>query len=128
MAKMYVATLHTGNTLTIHGQTFFKGHPKVVTDDVLVKYLKDHPNFKVDERIVTGNEDFNTAAAATVEAVRNEMKASGEYVAPAPFEDNAADTEAPVQEATAGAKTAVRKGAVSAPRVTAGTKATVSAH
>lgn len=122
MAKLYVATLHTGNTLTIHGQTFFKGRPTVVTNSVLIDYLKTHPNFKLDERIVASSESLEDAAKNTIEAVRSELKESGMDVAPTVFEkDTEANTPAaPVAEPAApavGTKATVRKGAVSAPRV-----------
>lgn len=126
MAKIYVATLHTGNTLTIHGQTFFKGRPTVVKEPVLVDYLKSHPNFRIDERIVSSKESEAEAQTQAVKQVRHDLKEEGEYVAPKIFEKDieadAPSDPAPADSNDAGvpvvkpAAATTRKGAVSAPR------------
>lgn len=127
MAKVYVATLNTGNTLTIHGQTFFKGRPTVVREPVLIDYLKSHPNFRVDERIVSSKETEEEARTQAVKQVRHDLKEEGEYVAPRVFEkdtetvapsapepsDAHEDAGVPVVKP---ASSTTRKGAVSAPR------------
>lgn len=76
--KVYVATLHTGNTLTIHSQTFFKGRPQIVEDESLYQYLKDHPNFKVAVQVVQEEE----TSADVIEAAKAQLRKEGEYVAP----------------------------------------------
>ena len=76
--KVYVATLHTGNTLTIHSQTFFKGRPQIVDDESLYQYLKDHPNFKVAVQVVQSED----TSADVIEAAKAQLRKEGEYVAP----------------------------------------------
>lgn len=117
MAKVYVATLHTGNTLTIHGKTFFKGRPTVVTEQVLIDYLKKHPNFKMDERIVSSKESLEEAQKQALEQIRSDMKEDGQTPAPVVFEHDDKE-EHDDTSATKSATGAHRKGAVSAPRPT----------
>lgn len=130
MAKVYVATMHTGNTLTIHGHTFFKGRPTVITEPVLIDYLKTHPNFRLDEKIVSDAVKPVEAQASAVRRVKEDLREEGAYVAPAIFEETPKEaTPAPKQAEEADSAvsetpaskptTAARKGAVSAPRPTA---------
>lgn len=122
MAKVYVATLHTGNTLTIHGHTFFKGRPTVVTEQILVDYLKTHPNFKIDERIVASSETPEQAKESALQQVRQDMKEEGEYLAPKIFEKDSEETSSDKGVEDVASVPVVkpspttRKGAVSAPR------------
>lgn len=125
MAKVYVATLNTGNTLTIHGQTFFKGRPTVVKEPVLIDYLHSHPNFRVDERIVSSKETEDEARTQAVKQVRHDLKEEGEYVAPMVFERDAETATPSASASSEGQEDAgvpvvkpstTRKGAVSAPR------------
>lgn len=123
MAKVYVATMHTGNTLTIHGHTFFRGRPTVVTEPVLIEYLKSHPNFRLDEKIVADSVTPEEAKTSAVRRVKDDLKESGEYVAPAVFEGS--DQEVPtateeIPPATPPKSPTARRGAISAPRPTAG--------
>lgn len=122
MAKVYVATMHTGNTLTIHGHTFFKGRPAVVTEPVLIDYLKTHPNFRLDEKIVADGMDERQAIDSALKRVKADLKESGEYVAPAIFEGNTQEAPADAKSsepAPAKQPSVARKGAISAPRPTA---------
>lgn len=117
--KVYVATLHTGNTLTIHSQTFFKGHPQIVDDESLYQYLKDHPNFKVAVQVV---QDEDTSADV-IEAAKAQLRKEGEYVAPSLGETEppehvlkpAVEPERPpiegIEEETATPRAPVRRGA-----------------
>ena len=45
--RVCIATLHTGNTLTVHSHAFFKGRPQIVEDPGVIEWLKGHPNFTV---------------------------------------------------------------------------------
>lgn len=45
--RVYLVTLHTGNSLTVHSHRFVRGRTVVVEDEALVNYLKGHPNFTI---------------------------------------------------------------------------------
>lgn len=45
--RVYLVTLHTGNTLTVHSRKFVRGRTVMVEDEDLVNYLKGHPNFTI---------------------------------------------------------------------------------
>lgn len=45
--RVYLVTLHTGNSLTVHSVKFTRGRTVVVEDENLVNYLKGHPNFTI---------------------------------------------------------------------------------
>ena len=95
--KVYVATLHTGNTLTIHSQTFFKGRPQIVDDESLYQYLKDHPNFKVAVQVVQGEE----TSADVIEAAKAQLRKEGEYVAPSLEDEETSEEAQPTDAAEA---------------------------
>lgn len=105
--KVYVATLHTGNTLTIHSQTFFKGRPQVVEDEALYQYIKDHPNFKVSVQVI---QDEDTTADV-IEAAKAQLRKEGEYVAPSLGEEEETPEAAEANDAAPTPRTPVRRGA-----------------
>lgn len=45
--RVYLVTMHTGNSLTVHSRKFVRGRTVVVEDENLVNYLKGHPNFTI---------------------------------------------------------------------------------
>ena len=45
--RVYLVTMHTGNSLTVHSQKFVRGRTVVVEDENLVNYLSGHPNFTI---------------------------------------------------------------------------------
>lgn len=105
--RVCIATLHTGNTLTIHSQTFFKGRPQLVTDEALVDYLKDHPNFTVEMKVVR---DTDSSAQIIAEA-KAQLRKETTYAAPVVGENTAADAGAAVvapSEPTTEAKSPVK--------------------
>lgn len=109
--KVCVATLHTGNTLTVHSHAFFKGRPTVVEDEGVIEWLKNHPNFTVKFKDVPDG----TSNDKVVTDTRKELRKEGEYVAPVFGEDPATLEESPAAdtepEPTSTPKAPVRRGA-----------------
>lgn len=67
--RVYLVTLHTGNTLTVHSRKFVRGRTVVVEDEKLINYLSGHPNFTIVPKTVDDNASFEDAgSAAPVEA------------------------------------------------------------
>lgn len=107
--RVCVATLHTGNTLTVFSHAFFKGRPTIVEDEGVIEWLKGHPNFTVRFKETTDDESNDKIIADT----RQQMRKEGEYVAPVLGEEPAESPEEAAEAAGPNAtpKAPVRRGA-----------------
>lgn len=76
--RVCIATLHTGNTLTVFSHSFFKGRPTIVEDEGVIEWLKGHPNFTVKFKDVAEDEAKDKILSDT----RQQLRKEGEYVAP----------------------------------------------
>lgn len=54
--RVYMVTLHTGNTLTVNSRKFVRGRTVIVDDENLISYLKGHPNFTIVAKTVGDTE------------------------------------------------------------------------
>ena len=50
--RVYLVTLHTGNTLTVHSHKFVRGRTVMIEDEKLINYLSGHPNFTIVPKVV----------------------------------------------------------------------------
>jgi len=107
--RVCIATLHTGNTLTVHSHAFFKGRPQIVEDPGVIEWLKGHPNFTVKFKDVPDE----TPDDEVVNSTRQQLREEGEYVAPVLGEDTSmVETEATQSsDATTTPRAPVRRGA-----------------
>lgn len=75
--KVYLVTLHTGNSLTVHSHKFVRGREVVIEDEDLVNYLKGHPNFTIKSKMIDDKASSATATSRVVPPVKEESDEAG---------------------------------------------------